>query len=132
MWKVFAQLKLFLANPAVIQKPLPDKPFFVYLSIFDEVVSSALVQEVDSKQRLVYFMCRMLQDTKTRYQMVEKVALALITTAKRMRAYFHKHLIIVKTDYPIAKILSKPDLAGRMIGWSVECPNMVYSTSRMD
>jgi len=28
--------------------------------------------------------------------------------------------IIVRTDYPIFKILSKPDLAGKMIGWSVE------------
>lgn len=26
----------------------------------------------------------------------------------------------VRTDYPIAKILRKPDLAGRMIGCSVE------------
>ena len=37
-----------------------------------------------------------------------------------MRAYFQNHEIIVKTDYPIPRILSKPDLAGRMITWSVE------------
>jgi len=52
--------------------------------------------------------------------MIEKIALALVTTARRMRAYFQNHIIIVKTDYPIVKVLGKPDLAGRMIGWAVE------------
>jgi len=33
-----------------------------------------------------------------------------------MRMSFENHHIIVKTDYPIMKILAKPDLAGRMIG----------------
>jgi len=52
--------------------------------------------------------------------MIEKVALALVLTAKRMRSYFQNHTITVKTNYPIYKILSKPDLAWRMIGWLVE------------
>jgi len=26
----------------------------------------------------------------------------------------------VRTDYPIHKVLRRPDLAGRMVGWSVE------------
>ena len=61
-----------------------------------------------------------MQEVETRYQTIEKVALALVTTARRMRAYFQNHEDIVKTDYPIAKILSKPDLAGRIISWAVE------------
>lgn len=28
--------------------------------------------------------------------------------------------MVVKTDHPISKILRKPDLAGRMVGWVVE------------
>jgi len=52
--------------------------------------------------------------------MVEKVALALVITARRMQMYFQNHRVIVKTNYPIMKILTKPDLAGRMIGWAVE------------
>lgn len=110
--EVFAQLKLFHDSPPLIQKSLPNKPIFVYLSISNEAISSALVQEVNLKQRPVYFVSRMLQDMETRYQIIEKVALPLITTTRRMQAYFHNHMIIVKTDYPIAKILSKPDLAG--------------------
>jgi len=37
-----------------------------------------------------------------------------------MRAHLQSHPIVVKTDYPIRKVLTKPDLAGRMIEWLVE------------
>ena len=52
--------------------------------------------------------------------MIEKVALALVLMARQMRPYFQDHSITVRTDYPILKILSKPDLVGSMIGWSIE------------
>lgn len=48
---------------------------------------------------------------ETRYQMIEKVALALVLIARRMHLYFQNHSIMVRTDYPIFKIFSKPDLA---------------------
>nr|KYP50706.1 Retrotransposable element Tf2 [Cajanus cajan] len=56
----------------------------------------------------------------SRYQMVEKLALALVTAARRLRPYFQSHQVVVKTDYPIKQILRKPELAGRMIAWSIE------------
>ena len=62
----------------------------------------------------------MLQSAKLRYQLIEKIALALLTVARRLRQYFQSHQVIVRTNHPIAKILRKPDLAGRMIAWSVE------------
>ena len=92
----------------------------MYLSISEEAISSVLVQEADQEQKPVYFVSRTLQDAERRYQTIEKVALALVHTARRMRAYFQNHPVVVKTDYPIRKVLTKPDLAGRMIGWSVE------------
>nr|KYP31477.1 hypothetical protein KK1_048196 [Cajanus cajan] len=52
--------------------------------------------------------------------MIEKLALALVTAVRRLRPYFQSHQVVVKTDYPIRKILRKPELAGRMIAWSVE------------
>ena len=99
---------------------MPSKPILIYLSVTRETISSVLVQEVDGEQMPVYFVSRTLQEAETRYQTIKKVTLALVTTARRMRAYFQNHEIIVKTDYPIAKILSKPDLAGRMISWAME------------
>lgn len=37
-----------------------------------------------------------------------------------MQMYFQNHHTIVKTDYPIMKILVKPDLTEWMIGWTIE------------
>jgi len=116
----FLQLKTFLASPPVIQKPRLDQPIIVYLSVSKDAISAALVQEIEGEQRPVYFTSKTLQEAETRYQMIETVALALVITARRMRPYFQNHEVIVRIDYPIAQILSKPDLAGRMITWSIE------------
>lgn len=72
------------------------------------------------KFKLVYFVSRSLKDVEIHYQQVEKVALSLLFVVRHLRSYFQGHQVVVRTDYPIAKILQKPDLAGRMIGWSVE------------
>jgi len=68
----------------------------------------------------MYFVSRTLQDPETRYQMEEKLALSLVYTTWRLRPYFQNHIIIVKIDNPIQKILQKPDLAGRMSSWALE------------
>ena len=63
----------------------------------------------------MYFISRMLHANETRYQRIENFAFTLVLTTKWMRTYFQNHVILVRTDYPIFKILSKPDLTGRMI-----------------
>jgi len=118
--EIFQQLKDFLSLPTVIQKLRPNQPIIQYLSILDEAVSAVLVQEVEKEEGLVYFFSQTLHATKTRYQMIKKVTFALVLTARRMIPYFQNHTIMVRTDYPIFKILSKPVLTGHMIGWSME------------
>jgi len=88
--------------------------------VTEYTVSATLVHEVDDKQDLVYFVNKTLQDLETQYQMVEKIALSLVTMTRRLRTYFQNHQIVVKTDYPIQNILQQPDLAGRMSVWAVE------------
>ena len=78
------------------------------------------MQEIEAEERPVYFVSRVLHGAEVRYQTIKKVVLALIITARRMRMYFQNHQVIVKTNYPIMKILTKPYLAGRMIGWDIE------------
>jgi len=92
----------------------------VYLAISKEVVNIVLVQEVENEERPVYFVSQTLHAAEKRYQMIEKVALALVLTDRWMRPYFQNNPITVRSDYPILKNLSKSDLAGRMIEWSVE------------
>nr|KYP38666.1 Transposon Ty3-I Gag-Pol polyprotein [Cajanus cajan] len=61
-----------------------------------------------------------LAHAETRYQHLEKTVLALVHTARRLQHYFQSHRVLVRTDSPITKVLRKPELAGRMVAWSVE------------
>lgn len=52
--------------------------------------------------------------------MIEKVTLALVTSARRLRPYFQSHRIIFKTNHPFRQVLRKLELLGRMIAWLVD------------
>ncbi|GKV15261.1 hypothetical protein SLEP1_g26057 [Rubroshorea leprosula] len=50
----------------------------------------------------------------------EKVALVVVTSARKLRPYFQSHPIIILTDQPLRQILQKPECSGRLIKWAVE------------
>ena len=62
----------------------------------------------------------MLQGPEVRYQALEKAALVMVFSARRLRHYFHSFTVVVMTDLPIQKVLKKPDVVGRMVKWVVE------------
>jgi len=116
----FQDLKTILASPPILRKPDAHLPPLVFITATDHTVSVVLVQESAGIQHLVYFVNQSLQDPETIYQMVGKLALSLVNVVRRFHPYFQNHHIIVKTDYPIQKILQKPDLARQMSSWVVE------------
>ncbi|XP_057418153.1 uncharacterized protein LOC130712333 [Lotus japonicus] len=61
-----------------------------------------------------------LPGAELRYQKIEKAALAILKTARRLRPYFQSFQVKVKTDVPLRQVLQKPDLSGRLVSWSVE------------
>jgi hypothetical protein len=79
-----------------------------------------LVREESGIQKPVYFTSKALHGAEERYPRIEKLAFALIVSAWRLRPYFQAHAIRVLTEYPLKKILQKPDLSGRLVNWSVE------------
>ncbi|XP_057724061.1 uncharacterized protein LOC130940023 [Arachis stenosperma] len=116
----FKGLKEFLSKPPILQKPKHGEPLYIYLSITDVAISSALVTETDKKQQPVYFVSKTLQNAELRYPKLEKLALALVFSSRRLRSYFQSHTIIVRTEQPLRQVLSKPELAGRLIKWAIE------------
>ena len=60
----------------------------LYLSVTDKSVTSILVREDASTQNPIYFVIKVLQGLEIRYQKTEKVMLALVTSAQKLRAYF--------------------------------------------
>ncbi|KAM1180790.1 hypothetical protein ACFX2G_020210 [Malus domestica] len=49
----------------------------------------------------VYYASKALQDAETRYSNIEKLALALVMSARKLRPYFQAHSIIVLTNHPL-------------------------------
>ena len=88
-----------------------------------------LVQEQDQSQKPIYFVSKALQGAETWYQALEKAALAVVFSAKRLRHYLHSFTVVVITNLPIQKVLQKPDVAGRMVRWVVELSDFVAELS---
>nr|XP_025607235.1 uncharacterized protein LOC112698023 [Arachis hypogaea] len=116
----FTELKTLLSSPPVLQRPEVGKPLYLYLSVSNHSISSALVLETGRIQQPVYFVSRVMQPTEQRYPKIEQLALALVATARRLRPYFQSHAIIVRTNHPLRQVLTKPELAGRLTKWSIE------------
>jgi len=82
-----------------MSRSVEELPLQLYLSVSDDTISASLVQE-NSEQRPVYFISWVLQSAETRYQLIEKIALALLTVTHRLCQYFQSHQVIVRTDGP--------------------------------
>ncbi|XP_057761348.1 uncharacterized protein LOC130981714 [Arachis stenosperma] len=118
--EAFQHFKEILAAPPVLGKPKDGEPLYLYLAITGEALAAVLVLEEGRKQQPVYFVSRALQGAELRYNKLEKLALALLTSSRRLKQYFQSHQIVVRTDQGIRQVLQKPDLAGRMMTWSIE------------
>jgi len=97
-----------------------DVPLQLYFAVTERVINSVLVQEQDRVQKPIYFVSKVLQGPEVRYQALEKAALAMVFSARRLRQYFQSFTVVVMTDLSIRKVLQKPDVAGRMVHWVVE------------
>ncbi|XP_057730185.1 uncharacterized protein LOC130945491 [Arachis stenosperma] len=64
--KEFAEFKTILSSPPVLQRPEVGKPLYLYLSISNYSISSALVIETGKTQQPVYFVSRVMQSAKQR------------------------------------------------------------------
>ena len=68
----------------------------------------------------MYFVSRALQEPELNYPTLEKLVLALIYAARRLRRYFQAHLIEVLTNCPIKQILLKPETQCRLVKLAIE------------
>ena len=51
---------------------------------------------------------------------MEKLILALVTTARKLRPYFQAHTIEILKKYSMKQVLHKPETSRRLMKWSIE------------
>ena len=118
--QAFLALKEHLGCLPLLSKPIEGEKLYLYLAVFEEAISTALVREEEKVQWSVYYVCKRFLDAETKYPELEKLALALMVESRKLRPYFHAHSIEVLTNYPLHQVLQKPKALGRLLKWAIE------------
>ena len=118
--RAFEELKKYLAEPPLLSPSKQGEELYLYLAVSPTAVSSALIREEEKRQMPVYYTSKALRGAEERYPPMEKLAFALVTAARKLCPYFQAHTIVLLTNHPLRKAMSKPDAAGRLIQWSIE------------
>ena len=118
--KAFKDLKKYLSSPPLLSPSMPREELYLYIAVSQAVVSTAIVRDEGGSQRPVYFISRAFRGAEERYPPMEKLALALITAARKLKPYFQAHTIVVLTDQPLKRAMSSPEAAGRIALWAIE------------
>ncbi|KAM2855704.1 hypothetical protein PS2_000147 [Malus domestica] len=117
--EAFKNLKDYMSKAHLLSKPEVGDTLIIYLSVSASAVSSVLIRKDGNVERPVYYASKTLQDAETRYSNIEKLALALVMSARKLRPYFQAHSFIMLTNHPLRQILQSPDTSGRMIKWAI-------------
>jgi hypothetical protein len=113
--QALAQLKDFLSKPPVLMAPRKQEQLLLYLAATTHVVNNAVIVERQEDghaypvQRPVYFISKVLSESKARYQPVQKLLYAVLITSQKLRHYLQEYSITVVTDYPLGNILRNQD-----------------------
>ncbi|WZZ70335.1 hypothetical protein YC2023_081705 [Brassica napus] len=118
--EAFQQVKQYLSTPPILAKPEDGEVLYLYISVSACAVSSVRVHEDRGEQRPILYTSKVLDNAETRYSPLEKLAYAVVVSARKLRPYFQSHTIHVLTNHPLRLILHSPSKSGRMAKWAVE------------
>ena len=118
--EAFVALKTYLSSPPILVSPIEGELLTLYLAVSDFSTSAVLVRDKERVQHPVYYCSRALRGAEERYPKMEKLILALVTAARKLRPYFQAHTIEVPTEYPMKQVLHKPEVSGRLMKWAIE------------
>ncbi|GJW33235.1 reverse transcriptase domain-containing protein [Tanacetum coccineum] len=118
--KAFEDIKEYIEKLPTLVAPKAGESLIVYLAASKECVSAVLMVERGKDQRPIYFVSKVLQGAELNYPIMEKLVLALIHVARRLKRYFQAYKIIVLTNKPIRLLLLNPEKSGRMARWAIE------------
>ena len=118
--EAFSALKTYLSSLPILVSPSEGELLTLYMVVSDFSTSVVLIRDKDRVHHPVYYCSRALRGAEERYPRMEKLVLALVTAARKLRPYFQAHTIEVPTEYPMKQVLHKPEASGRLMKWAIE------------
>ena len=91
--EAFSVLKTYLSSPPILVSPIEGELLTPCLAVSDFSTRGVLVRDKERVQHPVYYCNRALRGVEERYQRMEKLILALVTAARKLRPYFQAHTI---------------------------------------
>ncbi|GJT29020.1 reverse transcriptase domain-containing protein [Tanacetum coccineum] len=91
--EAFRRMKELLEALPIVTAPVNGKTLIVYLAASKECISAVLMAERGKKQVPIYFICQTLHWAELEYPELEKLILALVYAARKLRRYFQAYLI---------------------------------------
>ncbi|XP_004301611.1 PREDICTED: uncharacterized protein LOC101300632 [Fragaria vesca subsp. vesca] len=118
--EAFKQIKAYLMSAPVLSKPILGEMLYLYITASQTIVSSVLIRKESDIEHAVFYAGEGFTPVESRYPDVEKLALTLIVTARRLRHYFQAHSITLYTNHHLRQIMQKPEINGRLVKWAIE------------
>ncbi|GJY07987.1 reverse transcriptase domain-containing protein [Tanacetum coccineum] len=116
----FLEMKKLVSELPTFTTPKKGETLMMYLAAASKAVSAVLLIERNRRQMPIHYVSRSLQGVETNYAPMEKLTLALVHAARRLRRYFQAHPIKVITDSPIGQVLNNSGASRRLAKWAVE------------
>jgi hypothetical protein len=119
-------LKKYLTTPPTLVAPEPHENLQLYISATSNVVSTTIVVErgeSDTNRKIqypVYFINKVLSDSKTQYFHIMKLAYALLITSHKVSHYFQANQIEVHPSLTLGEILNNKEATGKIAKWAIE------------
>ncbi|KAF8106175.1 hypothetical protein N665_0146s0021 [Sinapis alba] len=118
--KAFTAFKRYLTSPPVLAKPDAGDTMYLYIAVSPSAVSSVLIKKDRGEQHPIFYSSKRLTDAETRYPTLERMALAVVTSARKLSPYFQSHSIVVLTGLPLRTILQNANQPGILSKWAIE------------
>ncbi|XP_048628323.1 uncharacterized protein LOC125597842 [Brassica napus] len=117
--EAFNQLKHYLTTPPVLSKPEAGDT----LSLHRRYILRRQ-QRINSRRqgrtKPIFYTSKRMTEPETRYPTLEKMALAVVTSARKLRPYFQSHTIEVLSNQPLRTVLQNTNQSGRLTKWAME------------
>lgn len=113
-------LKGQLTQPTILVPPKDDELLLLYVATTTQVASATLVVErteegrAQKTQHLVYYISKVLINSKMRYPQIQKLIYGVLITKQKLCCYLNSFSVVVVTGYPLGEVINNREATGRI------------------